>query len=214
VTRSHGEQKPSRGHKKRERTRRQLVEAGLAVLAEKGDALTISDVAARAEVSNGTFYNYFRDRDDFVDALAEHSVVSLAARAAMATAQADPAVRFAFATAKVLRRALADPTWGRAILRLVDHRRSSSGELHRYMREDLASGFDAGRFAFGPDDVTLDLMTGLILMTMRRIVRGEARQDDVASAVERALRVLGVEADEAAQIAADAARAEAWPPSA
>lgn len=198
------EEKPSRGHKKRERTRRQLLTAGLEVLAEKGDALTISDVAACAEVSNGTFYNYFSDRDELVDALAEHSLVTLAAQAAMATAEDDPAVRFAMATAQVLGRALADPTWGRAILRLVDHRRSSSGEMHRYLREDLASGFAAGRFAFGPDPVTLDLVTGLILMTMRRIVRGEAGQDDVSIVLERALQALGVEPLEAAQIAADA----------
>jgi AcrR family transcriptional regulator len=66
------EGRTSRGHKKRELTRHQLIAAGIAVLAEKGEALTISDVVARAEVSNGTFYNYFTDRDELIDALAEH----------------------------------------------------------------------------------------------------------------------------------------------
>jgi AcrR family transcriptional regulator len=64
------EARPSRGHKKRERTRHQLIAAGLAVPTEKGEALTISHVVARAEVSNGTFYhyNYFADRDELIDA--------------------------------------------------------------------------------------------------------------------------------------------------
>ena len=72
----------TRGHRKRERTRRQLLEAGLRVLAAKGQGLSVSDVVAEAEVSNGTFYNYFDDREQLLAALAEHSALSLAAAAA------------------------------------------------------------------------------------------------------------------------------------
>ena len=46
----HIETRPSRGYKKRERTRQQLVTAGTAILAEKGEALTISDVVAVSRV--------------------------------------------------------------------------------------------------------------------------------------------------------------------
>ena len=69
----------TRGYKKKERTRRQLVEAGVRVLAARGEGLTVSDVVAEAEVSNGTFYNYFPDREVFIDAVAEHSALALAA---------------------------------------------------------------------------------------------------------------------------------------
>jgi AcrR family transcriptional regulator len=89
---------PSRGHKKRARTRNQLIDAGVQVLARKGESLTISDVVAEAQVSNGTFYNYFADREELIDALAEHSLLSLAARTAVDTTDKDPARRFAFAT--------------------------------------------------------------------------------------------------------------------
>lgn len=198
------DERPSRGHKKRERTRRQLIAAGAEVLAERGEALTVSDVVARAEVSNGTFYNYFSDRDELVDALAEHLLVSLAAQGAIDHAEADPAARFAIVTTRVLARAMADPTWGSTILRLSDHRRSSPGQMHRYMREDLTIGVEMGRFAFGPDTVTLDLVTGLIMMTIRRIVRAEAGPTHVEQVVARALMVLGLEATEAAQLAAQA----------
>jgi AcrR family transcriptional regulator len=197
-------EKPSRGHKKRERTRGQLIAAGLRVLAEKGDGLTISDVVAEAEVSNGTFYNYFADRDELIDALAEHSLVAIAAQAAIHTTDEDPALRFTVATLRVLKRAGDDPIWGRAILRLTDHRRSSPHELHRYLREDLAAGFDQGRFEVGPDDVTLDAITGLIMMSIRRIVRGESAPDHVERVLQRALCQLGVAKSEAATLAAHA----------
>jgi len=197
-------EKPSRGHKKRERTRGQLIAAGLRVLAEKGDGLTISDVVSEAEVSNGTFYNYFADRDELVDALAEHSLVAIAAQAAIHTADEDPALRFTVATLRILSRANDDPTWGRAILRLADHRRSSPHELHRYLREDLAAGFDQGRFEVGPDEVTLDAITGLIMMAIRRIVRGECAPDYSERVLECALSMLGVEKGEAATVTAHA----------
>ena len=59
----------TRGYKKKERTRRQLVEAGVRALAAKGEGLTVSDVVAEAEVSNGTFYNYFPTSEDLLQAV-------------------------------------------------------------------------------------------------------------------------------------------------
>jgi AcrR family transcriptional regulator len=181
-----------------------LLEAGLVVLAEKGEALTISDVVARAEVSNGTFYNYFADRDELIDALAEHSLISLAAQSATQTADQDPARRFAFATLRVLRRVADDPTWGRAVLRLLDRRGSYSRDIGSYLREDLSAGFDEGRFAFGPDEITLDVLLGLIVMSIRRIVRGEVGAQHAERVLERALAILGIAKDEARALAADA----------
>jgi AcrR family transcriptional regulator len=200
----------TRGHRKKARTRRQLVAAGLRVLAEKGQGLTVSDVVAEADVSNGTFYNYFVDREALFEALAEHLVLSLAAAAAREPI-ADPARRFALATTRVLRRAAEDDTWARVMLRLAS-RPDSAVDLSRYLREDLAEGLARGRFDSGPEDATLDQVTGLIVMTIRRIAAGEARPDTPQRAVERGLRALGVAAAEAAEIAAEAAALEAHGP--
>jgi AcrR family transcriptional regulator len=198
------ERRISRGHKKRERTRRQLLTAGLAVLAEKGDGLTISDVVSRAEVSNGTFYNYFSDREQLVDALAEHSLVLLAAQSAIDTAEEDPAMRFTAASARVLKRTVEDPTWGRAVLRLVDHRRAAPREFDRYLRTDLSEGLAQGRFDFGPDDVTMDAIGGLLLMSICRIVAGGVAPDYIERALECALSILGVAESEATELVARA----------
>jgi AcrR family transcriptional regulator len=198
------EERPSRGHRKRERTRNELIAAGVQVLAEKGEALTVSDVVARAQVSNGTFYNYFADRDELTDALAEHSLISLATAAAIQTTHQDPARRFAFASLRVLQRAIEDPTWGRAVLRLTESRRSFTHEIHRYLKEDLSSGFEQGRFEIGPDEITLDFVVGLMMMSIRRIVQGDAGPGHVELVVERALATLGVAKDEAALLVAEA----------
>ncbi len=190
---------PTRGHRKREKTRAQLIAAGLRVLAEKGDGLTVSDVVAEADVSNGTFYNYFLDREVLVDALAEELVLSLAATAAR-EGIADPALRFAVASGRVLRRASEDPIWGRVVLRLVN-RPGVHESLDRYLCEDLAQGFAQGRFDTGPEDAVVDLVTGLLVMTIRRLVSGQAQPDAPRRAVERGLRALGVSSTEARELA-------------
>ena len=193
----------TRGHKKKERTRRHLIAAGLRVLGEKGQGLTVSDVVAEAEVSNGTFYNYFADRDKLLEELAEHSVLSLAATVA-GEAIDDPARRFAVATMRMLQRASEDETWARVMLRLVS-RPGSGVDMSRYLREDLEEGFALGRFDVGPDAATLDQVAGLIIMTIRRIVEGQATPDAPEQAVRRGLRALGVDDTESARLAIEAA---------
>jgi AcrR family transcriptional regulator len=203
MTRSAREPRRTRGHRKKERTRRHLIAAGLRVLGEKGQGLTVSDVVAEAEVSNGTFYNYFADRDELLEELAQHSVLALAAAAA-SEAIDDPARRFAVATMRVLKRASEDETWARVMLRLVS-RPGSGIDITRYLREDLEEGFALGRFDVGPDDATLDQVAGLVIMTIRRIVEGQATPDTPEQAVRRGLRALGVDDTESARLATEAA---------
>jgi AcrR family transcriptional regulator len=192
----------TRGYRKKERTRRQLVAAGLHVLAHKGHGLTVSDVVAEAGVSNGTFYNYFTDRDDLIEAVVAHTALDLVTAAAEAPIE-DAARRFAVATTRVLVHARDDEDWARVILRLVG-RPGASVDLSRYLREDLAMGHAQGRFDTGPDDATLDLIGGLVIMTIRRMLDGQAGPDTPQQAVARGLRTLGVQATEARALAAEA----------
>lgn len=58
---------------KKEKTRLQLIEAGIAVLAQKSmDSASIDEVAILAGVARGTFYNYFSSRDELLRSISEH----------------------------------------------------------------------------------------------------------------------------------------------
>ena len=188
----------TRGHRKRARTRAHLIEAGLLVLASRGDAMTVTDVVAQAGVSNGTFYNYFDDIDDLVLVVAEHVGVSIA-EAAAAEPIEDPAERFADATARLLVMAEVDPTWGRAFLQ-VAARPGSATDMLRHARSDLDRGHREGRFTVGPEPAALDQLTGLVMMTIRRIVEGRGGPTTAADAVARGLASLGVDAAESAAL--------------
>lgn len=190
---------------KRERTRRKLLDAGMHVFAERGEALTASDVVVAADVSNGTFYNHFVDRDDFIRALAHESLTALAERSADDTEGADPAWRFAVASVRVLDTGARDPLWGRAVLRLNESPTPLHAAVQRHLRADLAEGERTGRFTHGDDPVTVDLVTGTLMAALRRLVSPGASSDGFAvDVVARLLEAIGVAGSEASALAAAA----------
>ncbi|MFZ9041829.1 MAG: TetR/AcrR family transcriptional regulator [Ilumatobacteraceae bacterium] len=195
---------------KRERTRAKLIEAGFQVLAQRGDALTASDVAQVADVANGTFYNHFLDRDDFIQTLANESLRAITVDSAEQTEGADPAWRFAVGSTRVLRAAVRQPLWGRAVLRLAEHPRPPHAAVQQHLREDLAAGLEAGRFAYGDDPVTVDIVTGTLIASLRRLIDEIDAIDDgaIRDVVARLLIAIGLDQDEAEALAAAADRAE------
>lgn len=201
---------------KRERTRRKLIDAGLQVIADRGEALTASDVVMAADVSNGTFYNHFLDRDDFIQTLAHESLKAITEGSADDTEGADPAWRFAVATARVLDAAVRQPLWGRAVLRLVECPTPLNVALQQHLRTDLADGYRTGRFTHGDDPITVDLVSGTVMASVRRLVAGDAESDDISAhptcdVVARLLEAVGIDHDEARSLAA-AAHDEQNPP--
>ena len=166
---------------KRERTRRKLLDAGMHVIAERGEALTASDVVIAADVSNGTFYNHFIDRDDFIGALAHESLAALTERSADDTKGADPARRFAVASVRVLDAGVRDPLWGRAVLRLSESPTPLHAAVQRHLRADLAEGHRTGRFTHGDDPVTVDLVSGTLMAALRRLVSADTAASPDAS---------------------------------
>jgi AcrR family transcriptional regulator len=58
---------PSRHERRRQQTRRQLIQTTLKLVLEKGyDAITIQEITDRADLGRGTFYIHFKDKADVV----------------------------------------------------------------------------------------------------------------------------------------------------
>ena len=195
---------------KRERTRRKLLDAGLQVIADRGEALTASDVVAVADVSNGTFYNHFLDRDDFIRALARESLRAITEQSADDTEGSDPAWRFAVASTRVLDAGVRDPLWGRAALRLADSPTPLQAAVQQHLRTDLAEGHRTGRFTHGADDVTVDLVAGTLMAALRRLVAPDSgcSSSGIADVVARLLEAIGIDHDEAGELAVAALEGE------
>jgi AcrR family transcriptional regulator len=197
----------TRGHRKKERTRRLLLDTAREVLAEQGEGFSVTDLATRAGVSHGTFYNYFSDREQLVAALVPDVVGAFATRAAAEVDDPDPAVRFAVITARALASAIDSPETARLVLRLEAVQRALlvEGPL-AHLHHDLVAGHAVGRFSDPPDDGTLDVVLGALLLATRRIVEGDTSPAYRRSVIRHLLQSLGVPADEAAALAAAAVR--------
>lgn len=73
-----------------ERNRRRILEAAAEAFAERGLAVTMDEIAARAEVGVGTVYRRFPDKELLIEALLEDGVAELVARAERALEADDP----------------------------------------------------------------------------------------------------------------------------
>jgi AcrR family transcriptional regulator len=188
----------------RARTRALLLDAAVRVFARKGaGAAAIHEIAAEAGVANGTFYNYFRSRDELLDAasgrLAERLHGEIAASRA---AVDDPAERLAIGCRRFILQALHDPTWGAALLRVWGGSAVLNVQTSAPMRTDLRTGRRLKRLRYADETAAADLVQGTVLAAMRTVLEGRAGEEHASAVAALILRGLGVEAADADAIAA------------
>jgi AcrR family transcriptional regulator len=187
----------------RARTRSLLLDAAVRQFAKQGvGATTIQQIALEAGVANGTFYNYFRTREEIVEAVNERLVARLhgeiAARSGDVT---DPAERVAIGCRRFMLQAEHDPTWGAATLRLWTQGEELVTRAAEPARTDLRAGKRRGRFTFPSEDAAVDLLQGAVLAGMRTVLERRGGADHASAVAALVLRSLGVGAAEAESIA-------------
>jgi AcrR family transcriptional regulator len=194
----------TRGHKKRERTRRGLMDAALRLVARKEvGEITLLEVAAEAEVSNGTIYNYFRTRDEVFEAVG----IAMAAdfSDAISVLNADVlcgAQRLSIGVRMFVCRAAADHQWANALLRIIHFDQAMRSRLAAHVLGDLRDGLRAGTLAYEEEGVALDLVLSCTTGAMRSIVEGRAVVEHDVRVAAMILQALGVTPAKARKIAA------------
>ena len=196
---------PSRGHKKRARTRAQLLDAAVRVIAERGDAFTVNDVALEAGVSNGTFYDYFDDRDALLATIIPELLTTFDRRGSKLVDFEDPLDRLATISALGLRSAIHSPEIVRTILRLDAAQAAVlSGEPFTGLRIDIAAAFAVDRITVAPTQAVVDSVVGTMFMALRRTVADDLGEDYHRQVLEQILRSLGADGRRVPSVAARA----------
>lgn len=191
---------------KRAQTRRRLVRAGMACFAERGaGATTVGEVAARAEVVPGTFYNYFPTKEALVAEVVDQLVGGMERSAQQIRAVAgDPADRLALAVVDLVESAGRDELFGRTFVEFA----RTDPELRRRVRAVIDGGIDDGarsaRFALAPSVTVTDAVLGTVLEAMRSRLRGRAGEGSGEATAALLLHLLGT--TDAAEVAAQADR--------
>lgn len=189
--------------RRREATRRKLIDAARELFASRGfDATRINEITELADVGIGSFYNHFTDKEELVDAVmsevAEEQGLLVDERT---RGFDDPAAVVAFAHLHFVRLAREDPSFGRLLIRLDASHRVMSTALGPRALRDIQKGLDDGRFSFAPAAAAVLATGGALLGTMRGVVDGLLGPDADLIHATAVLRMLGLDAKDAEKTA-------------
>jgi len=187
---------------RRKRTRERLIEAALAVIAEKGsDAASIEDFVAAAGVSRGTFYNYFPAVEDLVAALNDQMGEDLGKRfAAVTQGVRDPALALALIVQESFRLAISDPARAWVALRIEGGNVPRLAESIRQFDRVFKAAVEHGRFRSVNTDAARNLLFGAVRLSQAELLAGRGHPSEINDLVALVLAAYGLPHDEAQEI--------------
>jgi AcrR family transcriptional regulator len=168
-------QTPLRISNRRERrklqTRQALLDATRSLLVSRSiDALSVDEIAMRADVAKGTFYNYFEDKDALARELASSVRGRLESEIGQANAGVDdPAARIARAFCCVLRFFLKAPDQATAMMRLFPRATDPAAPMNSGVRADVEAGLSRGRIVAPSEDAAIASIVGVFTAGANRV---------------------------------------------
>lgn len=193
----------SGGRGKRERTQAALVRAAVEVFCARGVAnATVQEVAQVAGMTAATVYNHFASKEALVERVAVVLAQSLCRAIAQShTTVADAAERMAIGQRRYVWLAAESPPWALLLLEMASANAGLLEHIRKYPLADLRTGLRQKRFQVPSEAIAMDAINGVCTQAMRRVALGEApARHDIAAATV-VLRALGLDADDAAEVA-------------
>jgi AcrR family transcriptional regulator len=198
------EKKPAGGRvaRRKARTRAGLLAAARELFAANGlQETTIAEIAEHADIAIGSFYNYFRTKEELLDALLEAELAEqlrlLQARQAQVT---DPAEKISVAHRHLVRSAQTDPTWAWLVVRLEVPYRIAWSILGHAAEQDLRAGIQTGQFEVANTMLALRASGGALFAVIHAQLSGELGERADRDHAEGVLRSFGLCRAEAAEI--------------
>lgn len=191
-----------RRERKQIATRRRLLDATKLQMAEGGtESVTIASITERADVGQGTFYNYFQSRDDIIDAVIAEEVETLGQRLdALTRGMPDAAEIYSFSLRHLFNTAVSDPVWGWLMVRLGIAQETLLKTLGPRAARDIQIGVDSGRFAVKDVNLASAMTFGALLSAMRAYLEGQLVEEPSQQFAEALLCMVGIPAAEAREI--------------
>ncbi len=186
---------------RRERMKGRLLEAALSVFGQADDEpAVIDEVIRRAEVSRGTFYNYFDNADDLLRAVADEVGTELMrAVAPIVEARDDPAERMAAGIRSWISLVERYPSLA-AFFRRAGLYILANEQVRTDLPRDLVAGMSSRRFTIEELELGFVLVSGTVLAAINTMAIGKAPRMYASKLAERILLALGVDAAEARAI--------------
>ena len=197
------EQKQSRADRKRQKTRAKIISAADKLMRTRPlEELTISDITEAADVGHGTFYLHFKSKYEVAvpifhqkseqwDAAIQRSLGDIN----------DPAAAVARSTRHIGRMMAVDPLCRWFIQQSGFPVDDVLDALGRFVARDIERGLETGRFTVTDMDITARYLIGGVVSALMTILDEDEPGYQIDRVAELMLRVLGVAAGEANEIA-------------
>lgn len=194
--------KPRVNEKARQRTRSKLLRAARSVMGRKGiEATAINDITEEAELSFGSFYNYFSSKEEVARAVfIDDALLMIEALDAAASPTAGIAERVGVNIRRTIHRGLTDPVWGWFLVHSVYSINDMIETMGNPLARDIQLGNDEGAFQVVDIVSTVDCIIGGMLYLLRKVLEGARPVSAVESMVQFMLSGLGVGHEEAERI--------------
>ena len=165
-------QSPNRRERRKLATRQALIDATHDLLASRSmDALSVDEIAMRADVAKGTFYNYFADKDALAREIASDARTRIENQITRANQGInDPAERIGRAFCCAVSLALGAPKQAAATMRLFPHALDPSAPINSGVCRDVAEGVAQGRIVAQSEDVAIACIVGVFIAGVNRVL--------------------------------------------
>ena len=165
-------------------------------------ATSIQEITDTADVGFGSFYNHFVSKEAIAEAVMEETLEGFGDAAdRLAGTIEDPAEVLAASVRHAVARAAADEAWGWFLVRTALARGGLRRGLGQRLARDIRIGVEAGRFKVDDPLAMMLAAGGTILAIIAGRLHGELGDDAPERGAVVVLRLLGLSAREANQVA-------------
>ena len=194
---------PGRNERRKARTRASLLDAARTLFARRGfETTTIAEITDTADLGVGSFYNHFGSKEQLLAALLEQALPEqLAALDSRRAGIADPAEAVAIAHRHWVRLTSEGPEWAWLVVRLETSFELVAATQGEAALKDLDRGIECGRFQVASRELALQASGGALISAMRTMLTGHEIPHADSIHAEGVLRMFGVPANEAGEIA-------------
>ena len=188
-------------------TRERLLDAAILVIGDKGpDASSVEDFVAAADVSRGTFYNYFPTMEDLLRAVRRKLTDALMAVLDAHLPSSIPASsRLATRLHSHFALVSHDPAWGWVVMRLDATRLGRTPAMEESFDRMYREGVAAGEFRPADPLAVRSLTFGTSRMVQRDILLGLATPEHKERVVALLLVTFGLTPEDAERISRESA---------
>ena len=164
--------------------------------------LLLNELAEQAAVSNGTVYNYFKTREEVMQAVGIELANQFSHRiTAVSQGIENGAERVAVGARMFIQQGRQNPVWAGAVVRVFQYDRNIRSAVANNLRGDLQMGLRQGLLRYQNEEIAMGLVASTTIGAMTAILDGFYLPEYDSIIVEMLLLGLGMTPAKAHRIA-------------